>query len=174
MPAPNASPRTLIEVRIRSLQAYLSNHSCTAISVFIRPSPFSGVRGVRNASERKNRTRSEMNGVRWDRFVSGIECSRYATVTHRSQSTATISETSLTGRPTAVSTSSIVTKPALGTDAAPIEANVAVKLKIWCSSQPLLYLKNYALLLLFRDSKLAQQATAIWRCCAKYRVQGKS
>lgn len=39
-----------------------------------------------------------------------------------------MSETSFTGNPTAVKTSNIVTSPADGTDAAPIDANVAVKL----------------------------------------------
>ncbi len=48
--------------------------------------------------------------------------------THRSQSTAMMREMSLVGSPTAVSTSSMVTRPALGTDAAPILASVAVKL----------------------------------------------
>jgi len=52
------------------------------------------------------------------------------TLTYNSQSTATISETSLTGSPTAVNTINMVTNPADGTDAAPIEARVAVKLNI--------------------------------------------
>ena len=51
-------------------------------------------------------------------------------VTYSSQSTATIRLISLVGSPTAVNTSSIVTNPALGTLAAPIEARVAVKLQI--------------------------------------------
>lgn len=51
------------------------------------------------------------------------------TVTYKSQSTATINDTSLTGRPTAERTISIVTKPADGIAAAPIEASVAVRLK---------------------------------------------
>lgn len=38
--------------------------------------------------------------------------------------------TSLAGRPTAVRTSNIVTRPALGIEAAPIDAKVAVILKI--------------------------------------------
>lgn len=48
--------------------------------------------------------------------------------THNNQSTAIISEISFVGRPTAVNTSSIVTRPADGTEAAPTEASVAVKL----------------------------------------------
>jgi len=42
--------------------------------------------------------------------------------TYRNQSTAIIKETSFTGKPTAVKTSNIVTRPADGTEAAPIEA----------------------------------------------------
>lgn len=38
---------------------------------------------------------------------------------------------SLAGNPTAVSTINIVTRPALGIEAAPIEARVAVILKIY-------------------------------------------
>ena len=49
--------------------------------------------------------------------------------THRSQSTAIMSVTSSAGRPTAVRTITMVTKPALGTPAAPILASVAVTLE---------------------------------------------
>jgi hypothetical protein len=49
--------------------------------------------------------------------------------THKNQSTATIRLTSLIGNPTACSTTSIVTKPACGTPAAPMDAAVAVILK---------------------------------------------
>lgn len=49
--------------------------------------------------------------------------------THISQSTATIRVTSLAGRPTAVSTITMVTSPALGTPAAPMLATVAVILQ---------------------------------------------
>jgi hypothetical protein len=44
------------------------------------------------------------------------------------QSTATIRVTSATGRPTAVRTIKIVTRPPCGTEAAPIDARVAVRL----------------------------------------------
>ena len=46
------------------------------------------------------------------------------------QSTATIRVTSPTGSPTAVKTIKMVTKPPCGTEAAPMEARVAVRLKI--------------------------------------------
>ena len=49
--------------------------------------------------------------------------------TYRSQSTATMSEMSCVGSPTAVSTSNMVIRPALGTEAAPTDARVAVKLQ---------------------------------------------
>ena len=49
--------------------------------------------------------------------------------THSNQSTATIKLISFVGRPTADNTSNIVTNPALGTLAAPMLANVAVKLE---------------------------------------------
>ena len=49
--------------------------------------------------------------------------------TYRSQSTATISVTSLAGSPTAVKTITMVTRPALGIPAAPMLASVAVMLK---------------------------------------------
>lgn len=49
--------------------------------------------------------------------------------TYSSQSTATIRVTSLAGNPTAVRTITMVTRPALGTPAAPILATVAVILK---------------------------------------------
>lgn len=48
---------------------------------------------------------------------------------YSNQSTATIIEISSVGKPTDVKTSIIVTRPALGTLAAPILAAVAVKLK---------------------------------------------
>lgn len=53
--------------------------------------------------------------------------------TYRNQSTAMIMEMSLVGKPRAVKTSSMVTRPAEGTDAAPIEAAVAVSetMMIW-------------------------------------------
>ena len=41
--------------------------------------------------------------------------------THKNQSTATIIEMSSVGRPTAVNTSNMVTRPADGTDAAPMK-----------------------------------------------------
>lgn len=53
----------------------------------------------------------------------------FVVYTYKSQSTAMIRLTSFVGSPTAVKTSSIVTRPALGTDAAPILARVAVKLE---------------------------------------------
>jgi hypothetical protein len=49
--------------------------------------------------------------------------------TYRSQSTANSSDISEVGRPSADSTSSIVMRAALGMDAAPTLANVAVKLQ---------------------------------------------
>lgn len=49
--------------------------------------------------------------------------------TYSIQSTATIKAMSSIGRPTEVSTITMVTKPALGTDAAPMAASVAVILK---------------------------------------------
>lgn len=53
--------------------------------------------------------------------------------TYRNQSTAMIMEISLVGKPSAVKTSNIVTRPADGTDAAPIEAAVDVNetMMIW-------------------------------------------
>lgn len=48
--------------------------------------------------------------------------------THRSQSTAMIRVTSSVGRPTALSTITMVTRPAWGTPAAPMLAAVAVTL----------------------------------------------
>lgn len=48
--------------------------------------------------------------------------------THRSQSTAYIVRTSSAGKPSALRTITIVTSPACGILAAPIDANVAVKL----------------------------------------------
>uniref|UniRef100_A0A8C2VIA6 Uncharacterized protein n=1 Tax=Chinchilla lanigera TaxID=34839 RepID=A0A8C2VIA6_CHILA len=48
--------------------------------------------------------------------------------THRSQSTAMIRVTSSAGRPTALSTITMVTRPAWGTPAAPMLAAVASKL----------------------------------------------
>ena len=58
---------------------------------------------------------------------------KLAESTYRNQSTAIIMEMSLVGKPSAVRTSSIVTKPADGTDAAPIEAAVEVSetMMIW-------------------------------------------
>lgn len=53
------------------------------------------------------------------------------TLTYSSQSTATIIEISSVGRPTAVNTINIVTRPALGIEAAPIDAKVAVRLKVF-------------------------------------------
>lgn len=50
--------------------------------------------------------------------------------TYKNQSTATIIVISSVGSPMAVSTRSIVTSPADGTDAAPILAAVAVKLTV--------------------------------------------
>ena len=50
-------------------------------------------------------------------------------ITYKSQSTAMIRLISSVGSPTAVSTSIIVIRPALGTLAAPTLANVAVKLR---------------------------------------------
>ena len=50
-------------------------------------------------------------------------------VTHSSQSTATMRLMSCVGNPTAVRTRIIVTRPALGTLAAPTLARVAVKLQ---------------------------------------------
>ena len=49
--------------------------------------------------------------------------------TYRNQSTATMRAMSSAGRPTACKTSIIVTKPADGIPAAPMDATVAVKLK---------------------------------------------
>ncbi len=51
------------------------------------------------------------------------------TFTHRNQSTTRIRVMSSTGSPTADSTITMVTRPAWGTPAAPIEAAVAVMLK---------------------------------------------
>lgn len=51
-----------------------------------------------------------------------LQCSAYSI-----QSTATIMEISSVGRPTDVRTSNIVTRPADGTEAAPIDAAVAVR-----------------------------------------------
>jgi hypothetical protein len=56
----------------------------------------------------------------WSRF--------YADRTYSSQSTANSSDISDVGRPSAESTSSMVMRAALGMDAAPILASVAVKL----------------------------------------------
>jgi len=53
----------------------------------------------------------------------------YELYTYRNQSTARMRLTSSTGRPTDVRTINIVTSPALGMAAAPIAAQVAVKLK---------------------------------------------
>ena len=50
--------------------------------------------------------------------------------THRNQSTATMRPMSSVGRPTAVSTITMVTSPASGTPAAPIAAAVAVILRM--------------------------------------------
>ena len=50
--------------------------------------------------------------------------------TYRNQSTATIIVMSSVGKPIAVKTSSMVTRPADGTEAAPILAAVAVKLTV--------------------------------------------
>lgn len=69
-----------------------------------------------------------------------VECSgtcdtikQWVIYTHRNQSTAMIIEMSLVGKLRAVSTSNIVTRPAEGTDAAPIEAAVEVNdtITIW-------------------------------------------
>ena len=49
--------------------------------------------------------------------------------THRSQSTAMMRVTSSAGRPTALSTITMVTRPACGTPAAPMLAAVAVTLQ---------------------------------------------
>ena len=49
--------------------------------------------------------------------------------THRIQSTAKMSDTCSVGRPMAVSTSSMVTRPALGMLAAPMLARVEVRLR---------------------------------------------
>ena len=58
--------------------------------------------------------------LRWSRL--------YADRTYSSQSTANSSDISVVGRPSADSTSSIVMRAALGMDAAPTLASVAVKL----------------------------------------------
>ena len=52
--------------------------------------------------------------------------------TYKNQSTTRISVMSSTGSPTADSTITMVTRPACGTPAAPIEAAVAVMLKKTC------------------------------------------
>lgn len=56
--------------------------------------------------------------------------SEFQSQTYRNQSTATIIVISSVGRPIAVKTSSMVTSPADGTEAAPILAAVAVKLTV--------------------------------------------
>lgn len=58
--------------------------------------------------------------------------SRAREYTHKIQSTAKMSEACSVGRPMAVSTSSIVTRPALGMLAAPMLARVEVRLEAVC------------------------------------------
>ena len=64
------------------------------------------------------------------RFIYSVGYIGYnKVITYSSQSTAIIRLISSVGRLTAVSTSSIVMSPALGTEAAPILASVAVRLQ---------------------------------------------